>query len=240
MVIASMILILLFLPLAVSAQGTTLTISEQTHYHLDPVYGVDQRLVSGPLYNRILPGAVQGNQYFIDEGWKTGSVEFEDVTFENLNLKYDIEENRIILLFTHANGPKMQIALENTAIESLTLDGRRLIPFPGNGETATTRFCEELVGGKLSYLVLRSKVMRLQSSPGDNDYYFDESLTQWLHNDSLLIPFRSKRSIFKLYPEHKHEMKQYIRSANIYPSPWRMDDRVALVRFCNTLLTGNE
>ena len=240
MVIASMILILLFLPLAVSAQQTTGTISEQTLHHLDPVYGVDQRLVSGPLYNLILPNSVLGNPYFIDEEWKRGSVEFEDALFKNLNLRYDIEVNRIVLLFTSAHGSNMQIALENTAIKSMTIDGRRMVPFPGKLGTDTTMFCEELAGGKLAYLVLRSKVMALQSGTGNRGYYYKENVMQWLLSDSLLIPFRSKKNIYRLYPEHKQEIKQYMRSEKVYPSRWHMDDRAALVRFCNTLLPGNE
>ncbi|MDX9772048.1 MAG: hypothetical protein RBT02_01355 [Bacteroidales bacterium] len=239
MVITSIIVILLLQPLAVYPQEFTDTISKQVLYHLDPVYGVDQRLVSGPVYNRTLPGSVLGNPYFIDEGWKAGSVKFKDLTFENLNLKYDIEVNRIVLLFTNANSSKMQIALDNKAIVSLIIDGRQLVPFPGHGVTDTIRFCEEIVGGELSYLVLRSKILGLQSGMGNRGYYYKEYMTQWLHNDSLLVPFRSKRYIYKLYPEHKQEMKQFMRSAKIYPYPWRMDDRAALIRFCNTLLTGN-
>ncbi len=240
MVIASMILILLFLPVAVSSQQSAGTISEQTRYHLDPVYGVDQRLVSGPLYNRILPGSVLGNPYFIDEEWKKGSVEFDDAVFENLNLRYDIEVNRIVLQFTNAHGSNMQIALENTAIKSMTVDGRRLVPFPGKFGTDTALFCEELAGGKLAYLVLRTKMMAVQTGTGNRGYYYREIVSQWLFSDSLLLPFRSKKNIFRLYPEHKQEIRQYLRSEKIYPSRWRMDDRAALVRYCNTILTGNE
>jgi hypothetical protein len=240
MVIASMILILLFLPLAVSAQQTTSTISGQTLQHLDPVYGVDQRLVSGPLYNRILPGSVLGNPYFIDEEWKKGSVEFEDAVFENLSLRYDIEVNRIVLQFTSVHGSNMQIALENTAIKSMTIDGRRLVPFPGKIGTDTTLFCEELAGGKLAYLVLRSKEMAVQNGTGYRGYYYKENVSQWLLSDSLLLPFRSKKNIYRLYPEQRQEIRKYLRAEKIYPSRWRMDDREALIRFCNTLLTGSE
>jgi hypothetical protein len=240
MVIASMILILLFLPIAVSAQQTSGTNSEQIFYHLDPVYGVDQRLVSGPLYNRILPSSVIGNPYFIDEEWKKGSVEFEDAVFENLSLRYDIEVNRIVLQFTNTHGSNMQIALENTAVKSMTIDGRRLVPFPGKIGTDSTIFCEEVAGGEMSYLVLRSRMMAVQNGPGNRGYYYKENVSQWLLSDSLLVPFRSKKNIYRLCPEYKQEIKQYMRSEKIYPSRWRMDDRAALVRFCNTLLTDNK
>ena len=240
MVSASMILFLLFLPLSVSPQNTSGTISEQTRYHLDPVYGVDQRLVSGPLYNRILPNSVLGNPYFIDDEWRSGSVEYKDAVFENLNLRYDTEVNRIVLMFTNVHGSKMQIALENTAIRSMNIDGRRLVPFPGKIGTDTTLFCEEMAGGRLAYLVLRSKVLAVQNNTGSRGYYYRENVSQWLFSDSLLVPFRSKKNIFIMYPEQKQEIKQYLQSEKIYPSRWRMDDRAALVRFCNTLLTGKE
>lgn len=240
MVLASMILILLFLPVAVSSQQAAGTISEQTRNHLDPVYGVDQRLVSGLLYNRILPGSVLGNPYFIDEEWKRGSVEFEDALFENLNLRYDIEVNKIVLRFTTTHGSNMQIALDNTAIKSMNVDGRRLVPFPGKIGTDTTLFCEEMAGGKLAYLILRVKVMTVQTGTGNRGYYYKEDLSQWLFTDSLLVPFRSKKNIYRIYPEHKQVIRQYLRSEKIYPSRWRMDDRVALVRFCNTLQTDSE
>ena len=215
MVLASMILILLFLPVAVSSQQAAGTISEQTRNHLDPVYGVDQRLVSGLLYNRILPGSVLGNPYFIDEEWKRGSVEFEDALFENLNLRYDIEVNKIVLCFTTTHGSNMQIALDNTAIKSMNVDGRRLVPFPGKIGTDTTLFCEEMAGGKLAYLILRVKVMAVQTGTGNRGYYYKEDLSQWLFTDSLLAPFRSKKNIYRLYPEHKQVIRQYLRSEKI-------------------------
>ena len=233
--------ILLFLfPLATSGQETGSSISKQTLNYLDPVYGVDQRLVSGPFYNRKLDGSINGNPYAYGSEWKIGTVSFDGITFTDLLLRYDIEENSVVLNFRNINGSSHQIELKKNNIESFTLEGKVFVPLPEGVMNDSTWFCELMAEGDVDYLVLRYKSLKVKGGSGSSGYYYREDMKQLLRNDDMVVKFKSKRTLFRLYPHHKQEIKKYMKERQIYPYRFRMEDRAAMVRYCNYLTGGEE
>lgn len=232
-----LLMTILMLPFKVLSQGINYRLSEPVIRLLDPVYGVDQRLISGSLYNGPRRGSITGYAYFIDEAWKKGSVTIGNLTYDNLDLKYDIEKNKIVLKFTNINSSVMQISLKKENIDNFVMNGRLFVPYPGTHEYDTAKFCEVVVSGEMNYLILKTKVL-FPLNGGTTDYIYIEYIKQFLLINNQLIPFKTRRSIYNLYPEHKQELRKYLRSQGIDPMKNRINDRKAMIKYCNQLISG--
>jgi hypothetical protein len=210
--------------------------SSQVFGLLDPVFGTDQRLVSGSYYYGPRRGSIAGNPYFIDETWKKGSVTIGNRIYANLDLKYDIEMNQVILKLTNINNAVLQISLRSESINRFVMNNRLFIPYPGINEQGIIQFCEVIVTGEMHYLILKNKKLML-SRGGITDYIYQEYIKQFLLVDNRLIPFKSRRTIYNLYPEHRQTLKRYLRSQGSIPGRNRINDRKAMVEYCNQLVT---
>ncbi len=232
-----LLITMLILPFKVLSQGTIYRLSEPVFGLLDPVYGVDQRLISGSIYYGPWRGSITGYAYYIDEAWKKGSVTTGKLTYNNLDLKYDIEKNKIILKFTNINGSVSQISLRKQNIDNFVMDGRLFVPYPGTHKYGAEKFCELIASGEINYLILKTKAFTL-SNGGSTDYIYKEYIKQFLQINNQLIPFKTRRNIYNLYPEHKQELRRYLRSQRLEPIKNRIDDRKAMVKYCNQLISG--
>lgn len=229
--------LMIMLPLKSSSQKVGDQVSQQLFELLDPVFGVDQRLVSGSYYYGPGRGSISGNPFFIDENWKRGSVTLGNHTYDTLDLKYDIERNQVVLKFANTHQALLQISLRTENINRFVMNDRLFIPFPDNNEEGMIQFCEVLVTGEISYYLLKNKVLML-SRGGLTDYIYQEYAKQYLEINDRLIPFKTQRTLYNLYPEHKQQMKRYIHSQGLQPGKRKINDRKALVEYCNQLITG--
>lgn len=218
------------------SQGIDDRTSEQVFGLLDPVFGVDQRLVSGSYYYGPSRGSISGNPYFIDETWKRGSVTIGNRTYADLDLKYDIEMNQIVLKFTNIDNAALQISLRSENINRFVMNNRLFIPFPEINEEGLIQFCEVIIAGEISYYILKYKTLML-SRGGTTDYIYQEYAKQFLQINNRLIPFKTRRIIYNLYPEHKQKLKSYLRSQGLIPGRNRINDRKAMVEYCNQLVS---
>ncbi len=202
---------------------------------LDPVFGVDQRLVSGSYYYGPNTSSISGNPYYIDETWKRGSVTIGNLTYDTLDLKYDIERDQLVLKFTNVHHAIIQISLITENINRFVMNDRLFIPYPGIHKQGSIQFCEVVVSGEINYLVLKNKILML-SKGGVADFMYQEYVKQFLLVNDRLIPFK-RPVLFNLYPEHKQELKRYLRSQGLYLGRKRINDRKAIVEYCNRLVT---
>lgn len=235
-IIYSVIILFFLFSTSSFSQEIDKKMSVQTFEFADPIYGVDQRLVSGEFYSGAINSAIIGHPYFFDKEWKIGSVEFDKIIYENLLLKYDIEKNSIILSFTNINGSSFQISLKKNLITSFTMDNYIFVQHPGTNEYDTAWFSELLTDGEISYLVLRKKALTLNQGSGSRGYYYKENVKQYLYINGDLMPFRTKKSLFRLFPVHKQEIRKFLRSAKLSPTKKRIADRAAMIRYVNELI----
>ena len=228
--------IILILPFKGLCQETNSRLSKPVTGFLDPVYGVDQRLISGSFYYGPLRGSISGSAFFIDESWKKGSVTIGKLSYHDLDLKYDIEKNKIVMKFTNIKGSVAQISLNKENINNFVMNDRLFVPYPGTSKFDTAKFCEVIASGEINYLILKTKTLTL-SKGGNTDYAYKEYTRQFLQINNQLIPFKTRSVIYNLYPEHKQELKRYLRSQGLDPMKNRIRDREAMVKYCNQLIS---
>ncbi len=222
----------------VLAQYTDQPVSSlEVKEELDEIYGLDQTLCSGILYTSRVTGSVSGNPYWIDSEWKKGSVVIQNILFEDLLLKYDIESNDLVINTINLNNQPVKICLNKKLISEFTLDNHKFIKFPGKEINDNNYFCEALSEGKISLLQIKDKVLAVSNSSNSSDFTYKEYIKEYLLIDRQLIRFKGKRTLYKLFPEHKQNLKEFIFQNSLTPGRKNIQDRTKLVDYCNSLIT---
>ena len=222
-----------------SQEKDTPVSSDEIRIELDSNYGADQRLVSGKFYHDAPYGSINGHPFCINEEWKNGQVIMDGIVFDNLLLKYDIVSNELVLNTLNLSNNSLQISLKTGNISSFKLADKKFIVFPGMESENKPVFCEQVSSGKIDFLLLRIKEMRIASS-GGSDFEYKEYYNNYLRKDGELIKFRGRRSLFKLFPEHRKELRNYISRQGLLLGRKNIDDRGLLVDYCNKLLSEKE
>jgi len=236
------LLTILLLTLSVSqlySQAKEKTISSsQIHSIIEKVNGPDPRLVSGKLYRGARQGSVADHPYYIDENWKPGYVIIDSLLFDNLLLKYDILENKLVLNTVSFSNSPVLLCLNLQKTKRFVMDGRNFIPFPPEKDSPDPRFSESLVEDTLSFLILKRKVLKVEG--GSVDYSYETYEDPYLLFNDELLKFRSRRTLFRLFPVHKNELKKFIRQENLTFFRKRPENLRRLTEYCNTLLNNNQ
>jgi len=219
------------------AQEKTIS-SSQIRSIIEKVDGPDPRLVSGKLYRGARQGSVAAHPYYIDENWKPGYVIIDSLLFDNLLLKYDVLENKLVLNTVNISNSPVLICLNLEKTKRFGMDGRNFIPFPPEKDNPEPRFSESLVEDTLSYLILKRKVLKLEG--GAVDYIYETHEDPYLLFNNELFKFRNKRTMFRLFPVLKDELKKFIRQENLTYIRKRPENLRRLTEYCNVLLDNNK
>lgn len=206
--------------------------------YLDRKYGADQKLVSGKIYHQAPYGSVSGHPFCLNDEWQEGEVTMDDRVYKNLLLKYDIVNNELVLNTLNLNNTSLQISLETGKISSFMMNKKKFVVYPGKNNEETPVFCELVSSGTVDFLLLRSKEMRLSSS-GGTDFEYKEYYSNYLYKDGELISFRGRSSLFRLFPDHRKELRKYISQQALLLGKKDTDDRALLVDYCN-IITGEQ
>lgn len=211
------------------------------HSYYDNLYGADERLITGPFYYGPTRGSILGDPYYVDDTWKDGSIQTTEAMFPNLRLKYDTYLNQIILMYSSTDNAIYQVGLRTGNIIKATIGEKNFIPLPVITDSINAPFAEVVSDGPVQYLVTRSKYIQISSNSGSSNYEYREILKQYLFYEGKLIPFASKRALYKKFPEIKSDLKKFIRENSLFLARKNIKERGILMNYCNILLSsGNE
>ncbi len=221
---------------AVSAQQTNQPVSSIYVYNeLDKIYGLDQRLISGKSYPGEVKGSIVGHPYWVDSDWKLGSVDIDGVMFTNLLLKFDIVEDILVLNTSNLNKQTIQVCLNMNTISEFYLGEKKFIVFPMLDDSNKRVFCQVCAEGKLSYLVTKSKSMAITSESATS-YKYNEQINNYLLYEGRLIKFKGKRTIYKLFPELKQDIRKFSYQNALTLPRKNIINRAILIEYCNLLI----
>ena len=231
--------LLVFIPI-LSQEKVNRSATELLWLYCDNIFGDDERLVTGQYYQGPTRGSITGHPYYLDESWKNGTIEIDDVIFDELQVKYDIYLNWLILKFTSTDNAVHQIGLNSGKINSLKMSDSEFIPLPGSRDSTGIPFAQLISDGPVQYLVTRAKSLEIANSVGSSDYEYKEYIKQYLYYDGQLQLFRSKNTLYKTFPTIKSQLKRFVRQNSLYLIRNRIYERKKLVDYCNSLVTGND
>ena len=199
----------------------------------DLTYKIDPRLISGDLYQPTI-SISGGHPFFLNPDWKKGSVVIDGIQFDNLLLRYDISSNKLLLNTRNITSLNLQLILKINNISYFKMDDHSFRTLPGKNKFYDSYFCEVLAQGEINLFLLRSKKLKIIGS--DLNYSYQTNQFEYLVLNEKVFRYRGRRTLFKLLPELKTELRDFIKTNRLRYRAIKHDDLVKLINHSNVLL----
>ena len=200
-------------------------------------YGADYNLVNGIRYLNLYPTA-EGHPFLGEDRFYKGTIVINKKVYQDVELKYDICNQEIILQYSYFEGSTDNIILTGEFVEEFELEGRlfRKYAFP---ETVP-RFYQVVDKGNINCLYYWKKDLLKGSSVHTFYKYSPEKKVSYLLIDDKLNPFKGRKSFVELFPsKYQKEIRLYLRSNNIWIRDANELTIQQLLIHCNKLVQEN-
>lgn len=198
---------------------------------INSIYGTDDVLVNGPLY---LPEHTRalGHPCFIDNNFHNGTLFVHDRTYPDVNLKYDIELNRLILQTSLSKGAIVKILLNTAYIDSFYIADHRFVNAAQLKINDTlTGFFELIYQNGFKFIIKHYKEFRgdyNEKTPFGR--YTSDISNYYITAGGELNNVSTRRSFLKYFTPNKKEIKRYMKQ-NM--KKYRKADKTELYRLMN-------
>lgn len=194
-----------FNPESLSAQGGFVD-------RVDRAFGSNQELVNGIQFtNQYIRS--EGHPYWIDGGFKTGSVCINDQWFEQLQLRYNLFSEKLELGYLTPEGHMNQIITVPENISAFFLEGfsfRRV----QIGEEAPAYYQVLTSGGTTCYIKWSRDLLGSRSS---GTRFGSIEREYWIQNGERWMNFKNQGSYVRAFPkEQKREFKKLLKQQDFY------------------------
>jgi hypothetical protein len=197
-------------------------------------YGEDYNLINGRRYVNVYPGA-DGHPFLGENIFYRGNIIINNKVYREVEIKYDICDQHIILQYPYFSGNSDKIILVDKFIDGFEINGMlfRKYDFPETGP----RFCQVVSQDHISCLYYWSKVLIKGLSTRSFFQYSAEKHLSYLAIENKLYPFNSRKSFLKLLPqEYNEEIKQLLRSNKIWIRDASDSQMRQIMIYCNSLI----
>lgn len=213
---------------------TDLDIEVNANKWYDNQVGLENTVLHiGNLYNDARK-ASRSHPYFNSPYWGYGTIVYQNQQFDSVALIYDIESDIVVTQNKLGNDYLLQpIQLNKDQIISFTVHGALFEPVEQRDQLFQSGFHQILYRGEnLEVIVRHKKLVEMEGNRktayfGYKDYYFKTS--------EAIRKIKNNSTIKNLYPEHKKEIKTFLRANNINISKEEDLNLIMLAEFCNDL-----
>ncbi|MFC2137337.1 hypothetical protein ACFLTE_04165 [Bacteroidota bacterium] len=195
-------------------------------------YRLDQNLINGIQFYNLHPNA-PGHAYFNDNEYTIGNIMINNKIYHNVNLKYDLCKQRVLLEYDLLNGGTNQIILHNNDVDEFILNGKlfRKLNFP---ETGSQFF--QIVSDENNIVCLYHWNKQIVANTGSLDSYYqytDQKKKTYLLIDNNLYEYNRNLSFVRLFPENQQpKIKRFIRTNKIKLKEISEETTQQLIRYC--------
>lgn len=209
--------------------------AQQSGQRFDDVYGSDPLLYNGRHYTFFLPFNTGGNQYFSGTRFEKGSVTIRGVTYNDLELNYDIYNQQLIMQYKNNLGAASLIIVSDAWLESFRLENL-------NFEIVTSqdtlkRIFQVLGTGPNRIFYSWKKELNQESFQTAQNHFFSEPVREMnVHTGNQILRYWNNKTFYSLFVFDKRiAIKEYLRKNNINVK--KASDRImtGLINYCNSL-----
>jgi len=157
---------------------------------------------------------VTGDQFFLGNIFLRGSVTFYGRRFDNLDLKYDIHNDELILSIE--SYPVIMMNKEMVDSFSLVLGNRIFYIINAGTDTSNVLrgYVNVFYSGPSSLYVKYIKKIQPLGDDGKNDLFYQKHQV-YLKKGTEIVPVEGKRKLMKLLVDKKKEIRDYLKSTRI-------------------------
>lgn len=200
-------------------------------------YGTSDILVNGWKYFPEHFNA-KGDPYFNDLGWEKGSVETPMEKFDDLLLRYNIQMDELVLQKTLKDGKPAFVMLNPDFVKSFDIASYH---FVNAGKEKLhpdlDGYVEVIYSGRLKFLARHSKMFVANYSVNSPQGSISgQNTTYYLLNGDQLNKILSKRSLFRLFPEKKKQIRKFLKKEKIRFKRANRRQQAELMKYLDEIL----
>lgn len=175
-------------------------------------------LYSGPEYVEYDGRLNEGHPFLLSSSFVKGTIVYDNVSYENVPLKYDLVSNRFVL--NDATGT-FKLSPDYEKISSFTLGDHFFVKIPRDSShvlLSGNQFYEVLLNGR-SLTLLKKDTKKVQeeiSTMLGLRRLVVSSTNFYVRGGNRYSPFNKKSQVLDLFKERKAEIRQFIRQQNLH------------------------
>lgn len=209
---------------------------EDLYNRSEQVYSTDDLLVNGQIYIPVRPRAM-GSPYFGGKQFVEGSVQIKGRQFKEVLLKYNLENQRIILRVAVESGKYVTILLNSNLIDHFTIDGQYFInALSFFKDSEASGFYAHVYQGSFTFLIKYEKSFRAvydrQTPEGS---YTELHADFFIFEDGKFENITKKKALLNYFPLHKKEIKSFMRKYKIHYKKASTTEINQLMSYCDTI-----
>ena len=209
--------------------------AQQSKIRFDDVYGSDPSLFNGRLYIFFLSVNTIGNQYFSDPRFEKGSVTIRGVTYNDLDLNYDIYNQQLILQYKDNLGAAILIIISDAWLESFRF--RDLNFEIITSQDSSKRIFQVLGKGPNRIFYHWGKELDLESFQGSQNHMFSAAKKEMnVNTGNQIRRYRNNKTFYSLFESDKRiAIKGYLRKNKIHVKKATDLVMTGLINYCKSL-----
>lgn len=196
-------------------------------------YGPDDILINGSSYLLSHPSA-NGNPFLIENKFTPSTINLKGRQFNNILLKYDIEQQTIILKVDNLYSSKI-ITLRDNYIKDFYLYNKHFINLKEKGISDNNiQFLELVYEGDFIFGNFYSKsFLSVYSNKYPYGKYTETKVSNFLFINNKKVSINNKRDLFSVFPEHKHDIKKFLKKNKIKFRKATNSDFYKIMQYCD-------
>lgn len=237
-------LLVLFLPCSIKAQETIPQTSgkvAEVFKIAESKYPVNDEYVNGTKYAMPNSG-ISGHPYFNSNSWMMGTIFVGGKEFGQLQLKYDLVLDELILLFKNGTNAGILIAVNKSQIDSFYIAGQCFVNVGNLDVQQSAGYFQKVYEGELSVYRKFNKTfigMYNRTTP-EGKFSSSKNEIYLLHNRQL-ANIDNKKSLLGSFPrQHKNEIGKFLKANSIKYKHISDSQLVKLMGCCETLILGQK
>ena len=197
-------------------------------------YGADDLLVHGKIYYQDFPLA-EGHPYFLDKDWLPGIIFIKGKTFSGLEIKYDLDMDRVVLNTRDKKGAFVDLMLNSVVIDSLYIKDHFFISTRIMDASADRVSFLEIVNRNEPMMLIRHEKEFLDdySDRHPHGWYRDPTRKLFIYSHGALADVTGKGAFLKYFEPQKKNIKQYLKKNKIRYKKASQRQLFDLMEYCS-------
>ena len=179
----------------------------------DNTVGIDNTGIYNGIEYREKFRALNNNYAYLDSpNFMLSTIEYDGQVYYNINLKYNIYQQNVIVKLKDKNASETVVKLYNNKIRSFTINNRKFINIHSNIDGVSGFYEEAFHDADYSLLI---KHQKFKKDLYQNELMYVEFVTAkkeyLIFSNNIYSALDSKKDISKVFPEFKQKTNQFYR-----------------------------
>ena len=208
---------------------------KELHDYSAYFYGIDDLLVNGRKY---IPahGNAKGDPYFSGPDWVTGTLLIKEKTYKAVELKYNVDLDKIILRAEVIRGGLVYVLLNNDFVTSFIIGEHYFINSSQLLQQDNSGYFELVFEGEHTLLIKHHKSFISEfSQNAPLGRFSDLNSTRYIYCAGMLYKMPYKKSFLMYFKPFRKEIKKYMKQKKVKYKKANNFELHQLLKYCNEI-----